>query len=222
MAIAHVVSTAKSLGSTGGTSDAVDTTGADLIVLVVAFYEQTQTVSDSNGNIWTLIRRETYFDIASCSLYYCKNATVGAGHTFTVSSAAGGNSSVAVSAFSGANTTAPLDQQNGAQVTFVSTAQPGSITPSQDNCLVAAGIMIGDNESVSSIDGGFTLAAQAGTAFSTARAGIAYLIQTTAAASNPTWTISGSDTHLHNAQASFMPFVPPAPPGSFYLRQGYQ
>lgn len=214
MTIAHVVST--SAGSTGGTTvttSGVDTTGADLLVAVVSYYGQTGTgdpaFSDSKSNSWTaLTARELGFNNAAVKIFYCKPTSVGSGHTFT---AAATNSypTVSVSAFSGAKATSPFDQESGTATNSASTSyQAGSITPSEDGCLLVAGVTTDGTSHT--INSSFNATATDKLSSNRMGGGIAYKVQTTAGAENPTWSWTGS-TMRAAALASFKPAAIPAP-----------
>jgi hypothetical protein len=186
---------AKSPDSNGFTTGSVDTSGANFLFAVVTDVEgATATLSDSKGNTWTALTPNGA-GTTNNSCFYCESATVGSGHTFTISGAAT-YGSVEVLAFSGGATSSSLDAQTG---TFnnsnPNTLAPGSVTPSEDDCLVVTGLSLRDYAGTLSIDGGFTkdTAEQtfSGNAIGTAAA---YLIQTSAAAANPTWTIGSSGT----------------------------
>jgi len=164
-----------------GTSASIDTTGATLLVVVTS----TGNFSgDSKGNTYTKLTARTGTFGSETSIWYAENPTVGSGHTFTVTGVTG----LVAAAFSGAEVSSVFDQENG--TASGSPAQPGSITPGDDNELIITGLgggSVGDG----SADSGFSLVADVGTTggvnFS---AGMAYKVQTTAAAVNPTWTWS--------------------------------
>ena len=201
MAIALVTSVSAGFNSSGATSSSVDSTGGDLIVMVVGHYSGagTPAISDSKGNSWTALTSYTYGN-ERVTIFYAKNATVGSGHTFTAN---GANSyaSFCVGVFSGSNTTAPFDAENGSGGNGA-TSQPGSITPSEANCLVIVGTNLYP-DGLSSIDGGFTiLENKAGSPGFYEASALAYLIQTSAAAANPTLT-HVSTTNYADAIASF-------------------
>lgn len=104
--IAH---TKTGLGLDGGTSAAIDTTGADLLVFAVESYSggALPSVSDSKGNTWTPTDSFTNGEIR-VRIWWAQNATVGSGHTFTVSGttvAAAGQ----VQAWKGSKLTDPRD-----------------------------------------------------------------------------------------------------------------
>lgn len=185
-----------------GTTGTCDTTGADLIVLVGVYDSGgTGTFSDSKGNSWTLCTRPatTIENLASGSyvrIAYCyAPSSVGASHTFSISPSYG---SIHAIAFSGA-AAAPLDVQAagyGSNAANATTNQPGTATPSVDNCLLVAGLGVGDSGNPSSIDSSFTLSTGISASTGVRWGGaLAYLIQTTAGAVNPTWTWTNSSAN---------------------------
>lgn len=169
-----------------GTTSSIDTTGADLLVAVVAGNVDPLTVSDNKSNTWTGLTQQTQSGSLLGRLFYVRGGTVGTGHTFD---AGASFRTVGVLAFSG-SATSPFDQQNGA--TGSSALSTGSITPTEDNELVIAGWALGNDANTFSVSGSFTVQV-ANTAVSgvTYGAALAYLIQTTAAAANPALTWSG-------------------------------
>lgn len=186
MAFALIASVNAGGDSSTCTTGSIDTTGANLIVVYVAGYEPGGgiTLTDSKSNSWTALTKSDAAGGINGQLYYCYNGTVGSGHTFT-----GTNSypNLSVMAFSGA-ATSPYSAESGASGS-AGTIQPGNITPAEDNMLLVCGCSQGSTITGMTIDGGFTEASAdaAGSAF---RVAGAYLIQTTAAAANPTWTIN--------------------------------
>ena len=98
-----------------------------------------------------------------------------------------------VAAFSGAAAASALDQQNGAVGTGTSLAT-GSVTPSEDNELVVSGVSIADGSSGTyAVDSGLTITDQIlASAGNFEGGGLAYIIQTSAGAVNPTWSWTGS------------------------------
>ena len=210
MAVAFVASViAGGSGSAGVTSGAINTTGATLIVLSITAYTgttPTPTVSDSKGNTWVGLTQKSTTTPITNRLFYCANPTVGSGHTFTIggSTIFGG---IAAAAFSG-TLASPYLTENGATsgASSVTTIQPGSVTPSQDNCLIIAGMNANSLASQPSISGGFTALSLAGSSGNYGAFGIAYLIQTSAAAANPSWTW----TTAQEANATIAVFKGPA------------
>lgn len=203
--IAHVASvTAAGPGSDTITSGAINTTGADLVVVEVSWYTGTTaspTLSDSKSNTWTGLTQQTNNSRAS-RLFYCAGATVGTGHTFTLAGSVlfGVISAVAVS---GAHA-APFASENGVSVGFANSGQPGSVTPPEDGCLVVTGLTLEHASSATGVDGGFT-AAFTELGSDNIGGGLAWLVQATAAAVNPTWSWSGGGSSFASTIAAFKP-----------------
>ena len=198
-ALTHVTA----FGKDGVTSSSIDTTGADFLVMVVGAYKSfPPTVSDSKSNTWSALTLRDSGDSARILIYYVANPTVGTGHTFTLTGSSS-YGSMCVHAFSGAKLTSPFDVENGVTGGVDTSRAPGSITPSENNELLITG---GTQDAIVSnlaIGSSYTLADNvytgSGTNFASS---LAYLIQTTAGASNPTWSWT---TSSHNAEviASF-------------------
>ena len=203
MTIALVTSAYTAGNTNGSTTPACNTTGANLLVVTVSWFTGggTVTVSDSKSNTnWTQLTKSDRGFAFEC-IWYCKNPTVGDGHTFTVAST-GGYASIHAVAFSGADTTAPFDKENGSWGSSVSTQQTGSITPAEDNEVVVYGCSTDNSKDISSVDVGTLLSHNAHTGNSFGNS-LAYIIQTTAGAINPTFTLSGSSTTPNAVIASF-------------------
>lgn len=190
--IGHGVSSASAGGGTY-TSGSFDTTGADIIIIGVTKQNGTSpTLSDSKSNTWNT--RTPYsggtFN-AEGRLYYAINPSVGSGHTFTLAGSSFGVMDILY--FSGSDLSTPYDTENGAgNGSFVSSAQPGSITPSQNNCVVVSYFASGSANSMS-VDSSMSLTDQAPLTGGAHYGGaIAYIIQTTAGAINPTWSFTGT------------------------------
>lgn len=189
------------------TTSAIDTTGATFIV--VAFdqldAETLALVTDNKGNLWTaLTARDSGGAGPETQLVYCISPTVGAGHTFTVSTVSPflvGH--IAVQAWNGG--TGTFDVQNGGNPAFGTTAQPGSVTPSVNNSLIITSISA-DNDSALplTINSGFTVSdSMKGSGLYLF--GMAYFVQGTAAAINPTWSWAGTGSDIAAAIATFKP-----------------
>lgn len=185
--LAHLVQ--GSTDTNGFTSSALDTTGADFLVVNVGSDQGvTVTMSDSKGNTWaTAVGPTTAGFSAISTIFYSRPTSVGSGHTVTVT-CSGGSPSIDVMAWSG-STASPLDQTNKADGGGNTTLQAGSITPTVDGCLIVAGCGREDTTGAMTINLSYTIADQQVQANSQHRgSAIAYLVQGTAAASNPTWT----------------------------------
>jgi hypothetical protein len=191
MPYALVASTlAVSSDSFNVTTSSITTTTASLLVVQIGDYDGAAagTVSDSKSNTWTALTSYTDPGNMRCRLYYAANPTVGTGHTVSYLSANSLYQALVFAAFSGAALTSPFDVQNGASV-YSGTPQPGSITPTQNNCLIVSGLALGvEATSAVTIDLSMTITNQqnfsAGVNFGVA---FAYLVQGTLAAINPTW-----------------------------------
>lgn len=189
-AFALVASTSGS-GLSGFTTSAIDTSGASLLVVMIGVNISTGSISDSKSNTWSaLTYAQNAGGVNSGKIYYVQNPTVGSGHTFTFGGTA---PSGEVLAFSGAKTSGVFDADHAtSDISSSSVQDSAGVTPSEDNELVIAGVTLGGS-AVSSINGGFAtpvaVAFQGGDHYGS---GISYLIQTTAAAANPTWTLAGS------------------------------
>jgi hypothetical protein len=185
MAIAFVAdSEAGSIGGTTVTTAGIDTTGANLIVLEVVHLQGTNpTVSDFYGNTWTPLTLRNAGGGHASRLHYCLSPSVGSGHTFTASQSTS-FPSIHVEAFSGVGA---YDQESGAGAGS-GTVQPGSLTPPSNGALFVCGLGNGGG-SGATINSSFNktsgLDTSGGNHFGGA---IAYLIQGTAGAVNPTWS----------------------------------
>lgn len=209
MAIALVTSAMLPTGVTGATtSTPLNTTGANLLIFGCAS-KLLPTVSDSKSNTWTPLTSQNAGTghESRCQLHYVTNPTVGTNHDFSWAYAGYGSTTGFVLAFSGADTSSPFDQQNGSfDNTEASSIAPGSITPTQDNEVVIALATFTDDftSGSGSINGGFTIAHQRNYSAGPCNGGlIAYLIQTTAAAANPTITAPTGPDPLTAVIASF-------------------
>lgn len=187
---ALIAGTAVSAGSADKntvTTSAVDTTGADFIVLVRSdFGASRAAVSDSKGNSWNALTATSNASTGTCTIFWSRPTSVGSGHTFTATQA---NSfpTLSVLAFSG-GINSPVDQQNGATASAATSVQTGSVTPSDSNQLIIAGFT-SDNASVSiALNSGFTVPVSTSVSTNHECGAIGYLIQNSAAAVNPQWT----------------------------------
>jgi lysophospholipase L1-like esterase len=186
-----LVSNAAAAGLNSGTTSAINTTGATLLVCVAAFNSAASvTISDSKSNTWTALTLQDPgggLTVAGL-IYYVANPTVGTGHTFTIT-ATGNAPAGAFMAFSGVTTASPFDVQNGANTNgSVTSLATGSVTPGQNNELVVSGLGLGAANTPSE-SASFTLVDHlsfvGGTSYGVDSS---YKVQTTAAAVNPTWS----------------------------------
>lgn len=199
-----------SLGLHGGTTGAIDMSGADLIVVVLGFTGAfgtytTGDVTDNRSNSYIVSAKTTSTDGSTelgCQLAYAPATSVGSGHTISVANIGGSAFlSVCVAGFSGSLATSPLDAVNGAGGASVSSLQPGSVTPSEANELIITGLGANDMTGLGISPG--TVAASISTVGGTSYgSGLGYHIQTTATAENPTW----SWTNAYNCAARVATF----------------
>lgn len=150
--VAHLIA-----GSTTGnsfTTGSITTTGSSLIVVGCVNSTGGATITDSNSNVYTALTATTFGATITVQLFYVSNPTVGSGHTFTATVAAGTAPTLGILAFSSPSAS-PFDQENGAGVNANTNGlQPGSVTPTQDGEVVVA--MFGSN--TAAIANGFGLA----------------------------------------------------------------
>lgn len=203
MPVTPIADTIAGTAANGGSTSAIDSSTANFLAVVVAWYSGgggTPTVSDSYGNTWTPLTTQTDPNGLSVRIYYSAGSpTAGTGHTFTVS----GTSIFATiwAAVFSVVTSSPFDQESG-QVMIGATVEPGSITPSGDGRLLITGMECGDT--VSGVDSGFTGLSVNNTGGQYVGGGGAYLVQTSAAAVNPSWTYGGGN-YAAAVMASFLP-----------------
>jgi len=184
---AAIVTHTFKIAGTNGTSPAVDTTGSTLLIITVGSNNTTFTISDSQGaasNTYTAIGSTLTANGVSNKMFYCLNPVhVGANHTFSI--AGGSFASFFVAAFSGI---IAIDQNNGASYLNQTVIQPGTVTPLFTNELIVTGmVMDGGAPTSVTINGGYTITDQQG-AGANGGGALAYLIQSSIVATNPTWT----------------------------------
>ena len=193
--IAYVNSVSQGLGTSGGTTSGVNMVGANFLVACLTFYTpSTQTAfSSSPSNTWNklTVYDDSVFVGVSTVIYYAESASSGSSQTFTAN---GAFSAISVMGFSGVKVASSIDKQGGAGTSGsnVTTIQPGSITPSVNRELV---VTCGSNLAAGGITvspSNYTQLANIAYNGTWVSNGSAYWIQTTATATNPTWTFSSS------------------------------
>jgi hypothetical protein len=199
MSIGYLDQTSK--GSTGGnsvTTDPMDTTSADLLVACLQYYwgvVNPATLTDSKGNTWTLHGGNNTVSptVSVLRIYTCFNPTTDAAHTFTVAENAT-YAAISVLAFVGAaayeaNTSAIVQGGSGAGDLGASAIQPGSITPAENNELLITALGRRYITSTANVDSGFTKVGHVVESDGNHLGlDVAFKIQSTAAAINPTWS----------------------------------
>lgn len=195
--IAHAANAATSANGTATTS-AQNGTGANFIAACVTTYSASctgATVSDSINGTWSTHGTNYSNSSGSTSnscLWYKANASVNS--SMTVSAVlTGGYAQVAAAWFSNVATSSPLDQEAGKGTTSTTTDQPGSITPGQANELLLSctGRQSQFTGSATVSGSGFSVTDSIVGASPNGQAtGMAYVVQTSATAANPTWNYS--------------------------------
>jgi hypothetical protein len=193
-------------GSTGTTtSSSINTTGCSLLIFAVgaAGSSACYTVSDSKGNTWSALTPQDESFLYS-AVYYCINPVVGSGHTFSIDVTTACYPSCAIAGFSG---TAGLQSQTGAIITSMSTLSCGSVTPGVGGSLIITCLAYySESGGTYSIDSGLTITNQSpftsGLYYGSA---LAFLVQGTAGAIDPTWTFANSAADAATVIAVFNP-----------------
>lgn len=213
-AIAHVETSGSS--STACTTGAINSTGADLLVGIVHDFgpNAVGAFSDSKGNTWHPLTTKQQGTVSRATIFWSNPSSIGSGHTFSYAGGASSFPSITVSAWASGGSPV-FDVENGNSTASSSTLTPGSVTPNFANSLVITGFTVSAG-TPSSIDGGFTITGSLATGAQEG-ASHAYLIQTSIAAANPTWT-NGSSTDLTAVIAVFK--LPPTFSSTLSATQG--
>lgn len=191
-------------------STGISTIGATFAVVITTYLSSgtPPTISDDFSSVWNDLTAYTCPTVhATIRISYATLAGTGAAHKFQ---AQGLNCYpvIAPLVFSGVAAT-PFDQQNGSALEAAnanSVQANGGITPTQNNELVIFGAAWDTRTGVGSVSAPYTITDQVdfpvsgGTNLGT---GAAYNIQTTATATNPTWTYGGTVNDVAAAIASF-------------------
>jgi hypothetical protein len=191
--VAHTA--AASTNTTSVTTTAINTTGANLIVVGVCNFNDPSLVpTDSAINTWTACTpyKSTTANFYAAQIFYCYSPATSSSHAFGANQTSS-YPSIAVMAFSG-SAASPFDQENGfGTISSVTSIQPGSVTPTANNELIATLVGFGNASSATATaDSGFTTTDSIGNLSNSVGIGMAYLKQTTAAAVNPAWSWTGS------------------------------
>lgn len=170
----------------------LETTGTNLIIITASYASVATGLSmtDNKSNTWSFLTAHGTVGNVSVNLYYCINPIVGSNHSFTLT----GSTIfgwVAAEVFSGGSI---FDQQNGAASALASSLATGSITPSEDNELIVSGEAYFGDSTMATINSGMNITDSFKDCCTTATTGaMAYKIQTTATAINPTWTFPSAN-----------------------------
>ncbi len=210
MAIAIVAHAIASNATNTATTTGVTTTGATALLTAVSTFANAillgSDMADSNTNVWYQVGLPQPSGNARLTFFLAASPTVGSAHTVTVTTP-NLAPSVAFVALSGCGPTSFWGTQASTAVSSGATSlAAGSLTPGVNNAIVIAALACSAAISSLSIGGGFTMLDSVPSGPGEILA-IAYLIQTTATAANPTWSWTGS-----SACAAALTYL--VPPGS--------
>lgn len=195
---------------TGITSDAIDTTGANLVVVVVCDYPSpvvAGVLTDNKGNtpgvnILLATQRSFTTNLPRVSIYYIPQGSVfGTNHTFTwTTTGVASYPNIYVYAYSGATASPLLATNNNATGSVTSSLSTNSITPTTSGAVLITattsipGSGLGAQPTISG--GGFTNSNQDDwfpvVSLRSTYSACYSLIQSVAGASNPTHSFSSS------------------------------
>lgn len=194
MAYALISSVAAAINGNNATTGAIDTTGANLIVVISGAVSATPSITDSKSNSWTDLT--VYGSTLTGHISYSSPSSVGSGHTFTANGS--GNPCLAVMAFSG-SVGSPFDgAENGGNTAAGMSQASGNVTPSTTGCLVVTGLIYNVDPNTVSVTAPFTpatvgIAAVSGLTFG---AYFSHEIQTSIVSRNPTWSLSTAPSFM--------------------------
>ena len=152
MLYAKVASASASSTGNSAVTAGIDTTGADLLVAVVAYsvVGTFTSFADSKGNVWTPLP-EYAQNNNRLRAYVSVPTSVGTSHTVTVTTTSA-YPTVAFYAFSSGHQTNPFMTSIGA-----SAASPGTLTPAENGALIIAGWGCNNTPTATGLDEAFTL-----------------------------------------------------------------
>ena len=196
--------TSSNLQSVTTPASSFNGTGSNgILVAVSALGNTTGTVTDSSGNTYSLVSTVSNNGTGQTSLYCTYNPTVTSNMTFTYTShTSPAYPSIGVLGVSGLASCA-VDQKSALNQTGVVTSvQPGSITPSQNNELWISTVNTesGGGAPTSSGTLVYSKGIEGGVAYGI---GMAYGVQTTATAVNPLWSWTTSASQASAGAWSF-------------------
>ncbi len=194
--------------------------GADCIIVSAARGTDTSAlvVTDNtySNSITSLTRQITGNNLIS-QLFYRLSPVVGSSHQFSIPNSGGGDDIDAL-AFSGVGS---FYSESGAVAAnnTDTTIQPGSLTAPEDGCLFVTSVSFFGGQPVS-IDSSFNILYPTGGQNGFPSCVVAYKIQTTAGAENPTWTYpNGFNLKGAAVMACFKAAIVPLPKGSRRILQ---
>ncbi len=206
--IALISHTYATNSGSSATTPAINTTGATLLIAVVANYQTAPPApTDSQGNTWHGLT--SYQDGGNnrfITIFYCYNPTTSPTQTFTAN---GSYPTILASAWSGTMTTsAVFDTQNGTGTdATVTSLNSGPITPARTGELIVSGFLAiyTHNPAGQAIDSGFTILDPQTGAGNGEFADMAYLIDSANNSVNPKWSWTNADSQVGADIAAFAP-----------------
>lgn len=210
MSFTHVISSAIRQVETF----TVNTSGANFLVLVRASSAAMPAPVDSRGNTWQLAGSFGSSDQNSViTVHYADAASTGVDHNFAIGN---GFTGAALLAFQRTAGTLVVGPQAGRSLASATSVTAGGITPTVSPSLVIAALGLPGAAGTVAIGEGFSTPAFAdAVSGSSYGAATAWLLQATAAAVDPTWTL-GTARPSSAALASFAVSTgsppPPSPP----------
>lgn len=188
-------------GANGGTTAAIDCTGANLIIRSLEWFAGGSITSntDSSGNSYgsPIITQGGGAGNNAVSIYAVVNPTVSSSQTFSVAGV-GSFPTISIECWNDSSGTPAFDTGavNNGTALSASTIAAGTFAylPTVPNALVLTSISSFTSVSVVyTPDSGFTVSDQTSPTASHVGGALAYLIQTTATSVNPIWTLSPPD-----------------------------
>ena len=176
-------------GSNGGASAAINTVGANFLVLAAADDHSGPTVSDSLGNTWTPLTGANPANYLN--IWYAQSPVVGASQTFSVAGS-GQYPAFCAMAFSGMVTAGVFESGTWSYSgNSTNTVQPAPIAPSSGHNLVITGDGFYCSGQTFAVSSPFSAAIGLNYA-SGINYGLhmSYLIQSGSASVSPVWTLS--------------------------------
>lgn len=214
--IAHTIK-----GSTDGadvTTDAIDTTGADFILLTTSMFDSYgNTITDSYGNSYGPAVDLPLFSalisfLAATQSYVCYNPTVGPGHTFSCTTN-NKKPAIAVSAWSGVSVDVENGQHTSASGTSIGYA---SITPPAADTLILL-TLARNTASAAAPSAGFTLLGEVDPSGTNVGLNHAYMLTPDTSAVVPGWTWPTSSVDRGGGFGVFAYEEPPSGLETFFL-----
>jgi hypothetical protein len=138
-------------GPTGGTTTPMDTRTSTILIAVITGYTGSPTLSDSAGNTWTPLTKQT--DAAQeGQLFYCLNPVTSASHTFTITDGGTHYGSLIVGAWKGGTFTYGGESSS----TGTSPVTASSLSPGSTSLAIQCPVIIGQADRTADLDSGYT------------------------------------------------------------------